>query len=504
MSRKILAKNAMSAVLQVLTTGVLTFELYRFLNRHLTVAQIGIWSVVLAGATTGRLIDLGLGGGVVKFVAKYMGENSRAEAGTTIQMALAGMAVLFCVASLSLFPLLYSGLAFLIKDPSSLEQARALLPYALATLIIGALSGVTLSALDGCQRMDLRAILGVTGSLVQLVSAYCLVPRLALLGLALGQVIQSVVVFVSGMLLLLRLVGPDLCDFRGWKKSKFGELIRYGSGFQAAAVGQILFEPAVKAILTRYSGLEFTGYYEMANRMVLQLRSLLVSAYQSLVPYVAGALKSEEELRGIYISSYRLLFLLTALGFGFAGLWLPFALQMWLGRFVPKFIEIGDLCLLGWALNTLCAPAYFILIGAGKLGWPVLSHTAIGMFSVAFGILFGSLFGGFGVLGAAMMALTFGSHLVPFAFHVRHKISWRWLIPRESWPTCSCAVLGSLCVLVSTLAVGTSTQPRVIVLAVFLSVALIYSSRGNPNAGVMLRLFGEMRRRRHENSEHSQ
>jgi hypothetical protein len=107
-------------------------------------------------------------------------------------------------------------------------------------------------------------------------------------------------------------------------------------------------------------------------------------------------------------------------------------------------------------------------------------------------------------LGAAMMALTFGSHLVPFAFHVRHKISWRWLIPRESWPTCSCAVLGSLCVLVSTLAVGTSTQPRVIVLAVFLSVALIYSSRGNPNAGVMLRLFGEMRRRRHENSEHSQ
>jgi O-antigen/teichoic acid export membrane protein len=496
-SRRTLARNALSATIQVIVTGAITFELYRFLNRHLTVAQIGIWSVVLAGAATGRLIDLGLGGGVVKFVAKYMGENSRAQAGTTIQMALAGMAVLFCAASLSLFPLLNAGLALLIKDPSSLGQARALLPYALTTLVIGALSGVCLSALDGCQRMDLRAILGTTGSLVQLVSAYCLVPKLALLGLAIGQVIQSVAVFVAGISLLLKLVGPDLYDFSGWRKSTFMELIRYGTGFQAAAFGQILFEPAVKAILTRYSGLEFTGYYEMANRMILQLRSLLVSGYQSLVPYVAGALKSEEELRGIYISSYRLLFFFAALGFGFVGLLLPFALQLWLGRFVARFTEIGELCLLGWALNTLNTPAYFIFLGIGKLRWPVLAHTVIGVFSAGLGIVFGRLFGGFGVLGAVAVVLAFGSQIVSYAFHVRHKIPWRWLIPRETWPIGVCSVLGSLCVLWSVLAAGTSVQPRTIFLVLFFSLALIGLSLRNPNAAVLLGLFGEMRKRRH-------
>ena len=284
MSRNALAKNALSASIQVAVTGAVTFELYRFLNRHLTVAEIGIWSVVLASAATGRLIDLGLGGGVVKFVAKYMGEKSRAQAGATIQMALVGMAVLFFTASLSLYPVLNAALSLLIKDLSSLAHARALLPYALVTLIVGALSGVCLSALDGCQRMDLRAFLGVMGSLAQLVSAYCLVPRLGLLGLAIGQVVQSVVVFVAGMFLLSKLVGPDLYQLHGWRKSKFKELIRYGMGFQVAAVGQILFEPTVKAVITLYSGLEFTGYYEMANRMILQLRSLLVSAYQSLLP----------------------------------------------------------------------------------------------------------------------------------------------------------------------------------------------------------------------------
>jgi O-antigen/teichoic acid export membrane protein len=426
-----------------------------------------------------------------------MGENSRARAGTTIQMALVGMAVLFCAASLSLFPLLNAGLALLIKDPSSLGQARALLPYALTTLVIGALSGVCLSALDGCQRMDLRAILGTTGSLVQLISAYCLVPRLALLGLAIGQVIQSVAVFVAGIALLLKLVGPGLYDFKGWRKSTFVELIRYGTGFQAAAFGQILFEPAVKAILTRYSGLEFTGYYEMANRMILQLRSLLVSAYQSLVPYVAGALKSEEELRGIYISSYRLLFFFAALGFGFVGLVLPFALQLWLGRFVPRFIEIGELCLLGWALNTLNTPAYFIFLGIGKLRWPVLAHTVIGVFSAGLGIVFGSLFGGFGVLAAVAAVLAFGSQIVSYAFHVRHNIPWRWLIPRETWPIGICSVLGSLCVLWSVLTTGTSVQPRTIFLVLFFSLALAGLSLRNPNAAVLLGLFGEMRKRQH-------
>jgi len=496
MSRKNLAKNAVSGFLQVLATGVITFELYRFLNRQLTVTQIGIWSVVLASATAGRLIDLGLGGGVVKFVARYMGEDSRSEAATTIQMALVGMAVLFCIASFVLFPLLNSGLAFLIKDASSLGQARALLPYALATLILGALSGVTLSALDGCQRMDLRAAISITGSLVQLVSAYWLVPKLSLLGLAIGQVIQSGVVFFCGSALLLKLVGPCLYDLRGWHKAKFIELIRYGSGFQAAAFGQILFEPAVKAILTRYSGLEFTGYYEMANRLILQLRSVLVSAYQSLVPYVASAAKSEDELRRIYISSYRLLFFFSAFGFGLIGLFLPFALQLWLGRFVPRFIEIGELCLLGWALNSLNVPAYFILMGLGELKWLVLSHAAIGVLSAVLGTLLGIVWGGFGVLSAVTVVLVSGSQMVSFAFHIRHDISWSWLIPRESWPTGICAALGTITVLWSTLAVRASADLQTASIVAFFLVASIYFALRNPNAAVVLRLLKEVRNRR--------
>jgi len=498
MSRKNLTRNAASALLQVLATGAVTFELYRFLNRHLTVAQIGIWSVVLASAATGRLIDLGLGGGVVKFVAKYMGAGSRAQAGTTIQMAFAGMAVLFGLVSLLLYPLLRSGLALLIKDLSSLEEARVLLPYALCTLILGALSGVTLSAIDGCQRMDLRAIVSVTGSFVQLGCAYFLVPQLGLLGLAIGQVIQSMVVLGVGLMLLLRLVGPDLYMLTRWRKSTFFELIRYGSGFQAAAFGQILFEPAVKAILTRYSGLEFTGYYEMANRMILQLRNVLVSAYQSLVPYVASASKSKQEIRSIYFSSYQFLFFILALCVGLAGLLLPFVIQFWLGRFVPRFLEIGELSLLGWALNTLNVPAYFIFLGTGELRWPVISHTVIGILAAGFGMLFGHFYGGFGVLGAVTVALVFGSHIVTYAFHRLNHIPLTWLLPPESRLTAFCAVLGSVIVLSLELFTRNETHIPTIVVIPVLAVTLIYLSLKNPNMKVLMKLIGELRGSRND------
>jgi O-antigen/teichoic acid export membrane protein len=493
MSSRTLARNAFSGTIQVLVTAAISFELYRFLNRHLTVSQIGTWSVVLASATTGRLIDLGLGGGLVRFVAKHMGTNARAQAAATIQMAMLGMLLVFGCVSLVLFPMLRAGMALLIKDPASLDQARALLPYALTTLIFSALSGAALSALDGCQRMDLRALVGTSGSAVQLIIAYCLVPSLGISGLAVAQVVQSLVVLALGVFFLLQLIGPDLYGFGGWRRSVFKELISYGGGFQAATIGQLLFEPVVKVILTRFSGLEFTGYYEMANQLILQLRGILVSAYQSLVPYVAGASRSDTELRQIYVSSYRLFFFLCCVCFGSVGLALPVVLQVWLGHYSSVFLEIAELCLVGWALPTVACPSYYMFLGMGELKWPIVSHITMGLLSAGLGIVFGRLFGGFGVLGAVTFVLIFTSHIVSYAFHRRFRIPLEWLVPSESVAIAACALVGPLSVL--GLAIFTSARLDAITTGVIvgLAAALGYLSLRNSNAELAVQLLRKLR-----------
>ena len=490
-----LARNAFSAVTQVVVTSALSFELYRFLNRHLTISDIGSWSVVLASATTGRLIDLGLGGGVVRFVAKHMGRNARAQAAATIQMAMSGMLILFGLTSLLLFPLIRSGLALLIHDPASLGRARALLPYALTSLVFSALSGVVLSALDGCQRMDLRAGVGVSGSLAQLMCAYWLVPSLGISGLAVAQVIQSLVVFLLGLILLLRLIGADLYRVANWRRSALNELIAYGGGVQAATIGQLLFEPAVKVILTRFSGLEFVGYYEMANQLILQLRSMLVSAYQSLVPYVAGTSMSVSELREVYVSSYRLFFFCCCVAFGAVGLALPFVLQLWIGRYSKTFVEIAELSLIAWMVPTVTCPPYYVYLAVGKLKWPVLSNFTMGTLAVGLGIVCGYLLGGLAVLCAVTFVLTLASQIVSFAFHYQYDIPLRRLIPGESVAIATCAVAGTLSILALTLSAGASLRESVIIPAIGFAAALAYLSVVNPNAHLVVGFLSNIRGR---------
>jgi O-antigen/teichoic acid export membrane protein len=49
----------------------------------------------------------------------------------------------------------------------------------------------------------------------------------------------------------------------------------------------MLYDPITKALLTKFGGLSLVGYYEMANKLIYQIRSLKVSANQILVPAFA-------------------------------------------------------------------------------------------------------------------------------------------------------------------------------------------------------------------------
>ena len=178
------------------------------------------------------------------------------------------------------------------------------------------------------------------------------------------------------------------------------------------------------------------------------------------------------------------------------GLLLPFVLQVWLGRFAPVFTEIGELCLFGWALNTLNTPAYFMFLGIGKLRWPVLAQTVIGVLSAVLGIIFGYLAGGFGVLAAVALTLAFASQIVLFAFHSQHNVPWHWLMPRESWSTGICAVVGTLCVFWSAMTSGTSTRLGTNLVVLSFAIALSFFSFRNPNARVLFSLLAEMRKLR--------
>ena len=78
-------------------------------------------------------------------------------------------------------------------------------------------------------------------------------------------------------------------------------MMGYGLNIQMISVSQMLYDPITKGLLVKFGGLDLAGYYEMANRMVIQLRGLIVSAVQVLVPTIADLKeKNPDSIHKVY------------------------------------------------------------------------------------------------------------------------------------------------------------------------------------------------------------
>ena len=219
MSARRLARNSVSSVLQVVVSTIISFALYRFLASHLSISEIGIWSLVLATTASGRLGDLGVGGGVVKFVANDLAQKNRSERGGH-RRAWAW----HVVGILGRNPLPGSVSAAVARPGSSDPRAAAAAARASRCCRLRycpcgcpCREDLTMSALDGCQRTDIRALITIAGSCVQFVFAYMLVPVVGLRGVAIAQVAQSLAVWAWGCL-PSRISFESRCD-RGFEQS---------------------------------------------------------------------------------------------------------------------------------------------------------------------------------------------------------------------------------------------------------------------------------------------
>ena len=428
-----LTRNASMAVIQALVSGGVLFLLYRYLLNTIGPEQVGIWSVVLAAASASRISELGFAGSAVKFTAKYIarGEINKASeiiqtTAITIGVTLAGVLAIGYLILIWMMPLFI--------PVAHIQITMTILPYALVSVWIGSIAGVFSSGLEGCQRVDLRAWMSIVASILLLVLSRLLVPDYGLIGLAWAQIGQGIVMCTGSRLLLLRELPNYPLRLGGWRYCLFREMIHYGANFQITSIFAMLFEPTAKALMAKYGGLNMTAYFEMANRMVIQFRSLLVAANQAVVPRIAALQEREPEtVRSTYCESYRIVFSLSLpLYTGIAAM-APLVSELWIGHYEQTFINFTILLSAGFWINNLVAPAYFVNLGTGILRWNTISHVANGIINALLGFLLGSLYGGNGVIIGYVLALVVGSIIIVVGYHHDNHLPLAELLPAESY-----------------------------------------------------------------------
>lgn len=442
MQKRQILINAGLSVLQVVISGVILFFLYRYLLSTIGVRRLGIWSIVLATTAATRVGDFGFSGSIVKFVAKYLARGEPGMTNDVIQTGVLSMAVLIGLILLIAYPLAEVFLGYFVPA-EGLKEALLILPYALASLWVSSIAGVFQSALDGCQRIDLRSLMLIAGGAIYFGLVLWLVPLFGMLGLAYAQVLQSAaLLLLSWFLLKHELRFLPLFPYR-WSRSKFTEMLRYGVNFQISSIFTMLCDPVTKAMLSKFGGLAMVGYYEMANRMVTQFRAILVSANQVLIPVVAGLHEqAPEKIRSLYNDSYRLLLYVALPVYGGIAALSPLISALWIGQYETVFVQFTSLLTIAMLFNGLVNPAYFANLGTGRLYWNTVSAITVGIMNACLGLLLGKFFGGIGVVVAWAVAFSFGSSIVVVAYHIEHEIPFRKLIPSESMSLVLMCILG--------------------------------------------------------------
>ncbi len=432
MKKRQLFINAIMSVMQVVVISCILFVLYRFLLKTIGVKQLGIWSLVLAATSVTQIANLGLSGAVVKFVAKYVVWAEKEKVSALIQTAAISVSLF---AGFVLFVGYYAvrWILGLVIPHGSLSYALAILPYAIVALWLMMLTSVFHAGLDGHERIDLRSLLLMGGAVVHLISCFILVPAYGLMGLAYARVIQNFTILLISWFLLKKYL-PVLPIFPyQWDKGLFKEIVGYGMTFQVISVITMLYDPITKVLLSKFGGLSMLGYYDMASRMVQQLRALILSANQVLVPTIAGLKeKAPEKIQSVYLTSYQLLFYFALPLYSLLIVFTPIISELWVGHYENLFVLFGTLLAIGWFANTLAGPAYFAYLGIGQLRWNLMGQIAIALLNAGLGFLLGILYGGIGVVTAWVFSLVLGSSLIYLSYHIKYKIPLLELLPRSS------------------------------------------------------------------------
>ena len=417
--------NVAATLAQTIVLGGTLFFLYRYLLDVLGPEKLGVWSVVLASTSMTKIANLGLSGSVVKFVATYRARDDHDSVSKLLQTAMLAIGGAIGILLIGLYPFASSLLTYVIDSPERMADAIKILPYAFISVWLSAMYGVVLSGLDGFQRIDIRGSIMMGSAVGHAVLSYLLVGQFGLTGLAFAQLAQYLVTLAVALFFLRKLIRIPWLP-RHWNSKLFMEMFFYGLSFQVMGFAVMLFDPVTKGLLAKFGGLSMVGYYELASRLVMQVRALVVSTNQVLVPAVADLHeRAPEEVSRIYKLSTQAVFFVSVPVFALLFLCAPQIASLWLGVQPAAFTTSVRLLAVGAFFNTLVGPTFFIYLGTGRLRWNAATQFLIGALNLAAGWILGLYFGGPGVIAGWTFALSFGSIFLIGAYWVENTGSWR-------------------------------------------------------------------------------
>jgi O-antigen/teichoic acid export membrane protein len=400
--------------------------------------KYGVWLVLAVVLTFAQLGDLGINPAITKLVAEEYGRKNIKGIQSYIATALAMLCLsgIIVLAAVLIFKLQI--IALFKLSPENAKMAAWLLPYIGILSIYIFIANVFNATLSGLGRMDWANYIQTAGKVIAIVVAAVL--------FYLGRGIESMIIssaiayfFIQVVsIICVRKMIPIRILHISNLNVQFGQrLLSFGGTVFSGSLISMLLSPFNKLMLSRYAGVSTVPIYEIAYTGSMQIRALFEVSLRALMPEISRigidvTMQTKNRISRIYSYSMKLILLLGIPVLAALAIFAPILLKVWLrDRFVETLPSAFRIMLAGAFLSLLCVPAYYTLMGLGRVHLCFLSQVIQGIVNAATAGVIIILTGGLSTstitlsvvfaMGAASSYLLWQNQNVMRRFHVDVK-----------------------------------------------------------------------------------
>lgn len=405
-------RNAMLAAAQAIVGAGALFVCYRLVIVFHGLEKIGLWSVLLAVINIVRLFDPSGNHVLSRNVARSHKEGD----GQGITEYIDSLTI-FLLAAYIVLPLLaYFPIAFFmprIFESENLPEALILLPWMLGSLFVNVIGLALAGAIDGLQRADLRGYAMIASQAIFILFAAVLIPPFGLLGFVWAQIVQFFALAIMARMLLRREVRELGWLPRRFRLHRLKEILSYGVKVQMTGWAGFLGDPLARLLLNRYGGLAPTAVYEIASKVVVQVRMVIAAGAIPLIPmFAAGESDGREKQVGQIRQINGFLIKLISASVVLICLSSPLVAYIMLGKPTELFAVFTGLLMFGWSTNMMSMVLYLYGHGLGFLKWNIIGNMSVAVGTIVFAFFFTPLFGAGAIVGGFALGLILSSAII--------------------------------------------------------------------------------------------
>jgi len=160
-------------------------------------------------------------------------------------------------------------------------------------------------------------------------------------------------------------------------------LLSFGGTVMGGSVLSMFLSPFNKLIIARYAGVSSVPIYEIAYNGSRQIRALFESPLKALIPEISRigfdmTLQAKQKISQINTRAMKLILFFGVPTYSLIAVFTPFLLKIWFGTQLNESLPVVfRIMLIGSFFSLICVPAYYTLMGLGKVKYCFVSYLIL-------------------------------------------------------------------------------------------------------------------------------